>query len=101
MHTSIPWEVRTHNYATFRDAQGIFAVGSNNPIIDGVWGRNLTESDDNAALIVRAVNNHEALVAALEAARIALIAHGCGIPESIGNQAFAQVDTALTNATKE
>jgi|HubBroStandDraft_4_1064222.scaffolds.fasta_scaffold01416_10 hypothetical protein len=60
-HTPGPWELRKHNYGNYRDAIGVFRVGSNTAIVDGVWGRNLTESDTNARLIAAAPDLLEAL----------------------------------------
>lgn len=65
-HTPTPWEIREHNYGNVRGAHGLFMVGNNAPIADGIYGRNISEADANADFIVKACNAHDDLVAVLE-----------------------------------
>lgn len=53
-HTPGPWEVRSYDKDHQRGLHGIFRVGSQLPIVEAVWGRNIHESDANARLIAAA-----------------------------------------------
>jgi len=67
-HTPTPWEIGTHNLrGILKDAAGI-ADGCDAYMIAVTSAHSLLSPDEaaaNAAFIVKAVNNHEALVAAL------------------------------------
>jgi hypothetical protein len=87
-HTPTPWET-ADAYGPIEGGQSIKAVCDNYLICSttGYYGRDGAIA--NAAFIVRAVNSHEQLVAALKRC-LARIKAECADPEDIDDVAFAE-----------
>ena len=93
-HTPIPWSI---------SKRGVACICANTPnsniIVNcGGWGNNtheiIPEQEANAALIVKAVNSHDALVAALKRVlSIGPMGCYCGLVDS-----SIQCDTCQANA---
>lgn len=113
-HTSIPWKASAPD-ASYHDVIRIYSEGDsegaipvavcpqrNSAIMEVLAGskNETTEAACNAALIIRAVNNHERLLAACEAALGALSAYE--YVSADGTQTIReQVKAALAAARKE
>lgn len=53
-HTPGPWAIREHNYGDVNGAHGVFGPDSPLPIVNCVYGDDLSQSDANANLIAAA-----------------------------------------------
>lgn len=103
--TPRPW--KWDQYALVRDRAGDASCSHEHPIL-AVTAEVFRPSKANAALIIRAVNSHDQLVAALETCRRELIAvkngHVGGVPNSVVlliPEAIALADDALTAAKEK
>ena len=97
-HTPLPWELHAEG-AGYNSVQACQPDSSERgccPIVESfVLGRTREEAEANAAFIVRAVNNHEALLAALKFCRNVLMANPIEMSE---HMAIEKADAAIASA---
>ena len=69
MRTPGPWTTEEYTMHPHYQIYGIIADGSSTPQRVAYMQDHMADSPDNAAFIVKACNNHEALIAVLQAAK--------------------------------
>lgn len=85
-HTPGPWRV-TSELLIAADSLPSLYIAQVFTHDNGTSGKVIPAADDNAALIVRACNAHDELVAALESAAVALQLHANEFPSDYENAA--------------
>ncbi|HVQ15604.1 MAG TPA: hypothetical protein VMS40_18510 [Vicinamibacterales bacterium] len=107
-HSPLPWRVfdedfANHHFPGIEAPEYSVVIWGHEHEQTGVRGRTAEEARDNAAFIVRACNNHEALLAALKecAFRLATLIAASGDFTDIHAKALDAATAAITNAEGE